>query len=137
MGLHFSAKMSTGLPTITVAHSIAHVMDRDLACYGQDVEFVGDRRGRRYPTAYTLPKETSWQWKQIKLIGNLIEVNTHYKAEGSGRALWKPVRNEGTWTTKKMPKMLQILMEWVEWLREKPRIDYEFAVEIDTIHLSG
>jgi len=31
---------------------------------------------------------------------------------------------------KKLLKMLQIPLEWVDWLKEKPRTPYELAMEI-------
>ena len=94
-----------------------------------DIAFVGDRGGRRFPTAYTLPKETPWQWKQYKFGNNLMELKTHYEKEDVGRTLWTPGR-DATTVNKKLPKMIQIPSEWVQWLREKPRTGYEFAAEI-------
>jgi hypothetical protein len=129
MGLIFFAKIDPGKATITVVHSIAHVTDRDMACYGLDIAFVGDRRGRRFPAAYTLPKETPWRWMQYKFGNNLMELKTHYEREDVGRTLWTPGR-DATTVTKKLPRMIQIPSEWVQWLREKPRTGYEFAAEI-------
>lgn len=129
MGVVFFALLTPGTMTITVVHSLAHVTDGEMACHGMDIAFVGDRRGRRFPAAYTLPKETPWQWKQYKFVDSLVELKSHYEKEDSGRALWKPGR-ETTAASKKLPKMIQIPMEWVGWLREKPRTGYEMAVEI-------
>ena len=129
MGLTFFAKMDTGKATITVVHSIAHVTNKQLACYGMDVAFVGDRRGHRFPTAYTLPKEAPWQWRQIKVWNNLAELKAYSEREDVGRTLWKP-GNDATTETKKIPRMIQIPSEWVVWLRESPRTGYEFAAEI-------
>ena len=107
MGLTFFAKMDTGKATITVVHSIAHVTNKQLACYGMDVAFVGDRRGHRFPTAYTLPKEAPWQWRQIKVWNNLAELKAYSEREDVGRTLWKP-GNDATTETKKIPRMIQI-----------------------------
>ena len=86
MGLTMFAKMEAALPTITLLHLIAHVTDEDLAYHGQDIAFIGDRMGRRFPTAYTLPKESPWQWKEHKFVDNLMELKTHYDKADSGRA---------------------------------------------------
>ena len=130
MGLTIFAKMEAGSTTIKLLHSIAHVTDGDLAFHGQDIAFMGDRLGRRFPTSYTLPKEAPWQWREYEFVENLLELKAHYDKDGSGRALWKPGINEGTKITKKLPKMLQLPLEWVEWLREQPHTPYELALEI-------
>ena len=87
MGLIFFAKSDPEKATITMVHSIAHVTDRDMVCYGMDIFLWGGRRGRRFPMVYTLLKETPWQWKKYKFGNHLMELKTHYNKEDSRRNL--------------------------------------------------
>ena len=83
----FFAKIDPVKATITMVHSIGHVTDRDMVCYGMDIFLWGGRRGRRFPMVYTLLKETPWQWKKYKFGNHLMELKTHYNKEDSRRNL--------------------------------------------------
>ena len=116
MGLVIFATMQPGLPTIRLAHSIVHITGGDWAHHGQDVVFMGDCLGWRFPQAYTLPEELPCQWHEYRFVENLMGMKTHYKMATSDRALWTPADAGGTKVKKKLLKMLLVPLEWVEWL---------------------
>ena len=67
------------------------------------------------PWVFKIPRDKPWEWPEIKLLSNSIEIQAHFSQDVNRRAMWDTT-GKTYLTTIKLPRLEVIPYAVMEWL---------------------
>ena len=141
MDLTCWAYMRDASPYIQFMHSAFpfHRLGAAPEVKGRDVAFIGDRTDKADPLPVLLKPDQPWQWPSVKVSLDALDFQSHYEAASKDEKLqsWKPsdpAQAKGV----KLPRLLLLPLQVVDWIIQKPRTPYElYRHIIDSTQKTG
>ena len=97
---------------------------------GNVIAFMGGRPMEGRPWIFNIPRDKPWSWPEVKLLSNLIEMETHFSQEENRHAMWD-TNGMTNLTTLRLPRLALVPYALVEWLSKKGCTSNELRIWLE------
>ena len=94
---------------------------------GNVIAFLGGRPLEGRLSIFNISRDKPWEWTDKKILGNPIEMQTHFRQEEKLHDIWDSTGKKNL-TTIKFPRLELVPYAVVEWLSKKGRTPNELRV---------
>ena len=97
---------------------------------GNVIAFMGYFPLQERPWIFKIPRDKPWEWPEVKLLINPIEMQTHSIQEENRYAMWDTTVMTNL-TTLRLPRLTVVPYAVVEWLSKKGIIPNELRIWLE------